>query len=799
MLKNYLKVAIRSIFRHRVYSLINLTGLAVSLAACLLIYQYVSIELSYDSFHENGDDIYRVVPSLRDDSGEWKNYAMSPMPMAPVLAEELPEIRRFTRFTNTSAAVVKVGAKCFTEKLLYADPDMLSMFTFPLNQGDPGMALVDKASVVITESMAKKYFGSDETVGKTVSIKLGGEFRDFTVTGVAADVPHNSTVSFDFLLPFPVIQELWGEPFISSWGAMVTRTYVQLADGTDPASLEEKLPATIARRAGLPDDRLDRLRLAIQPLDDVHLNPGYFNRFEPTINPLYLFVLSGIGFMLLFVACFNFTNISIGLSSVRLKEIGVRKVLGAGRVRLIRQFLAEAMFLSLMALILAVTLAEIILPTFNILTNSHLSAGEIFDWVALPSLLVLLLMVTLLAGAYPALYLSRLDPSRILKGTTRIGGSNLFTRVLIILQFAVSIFFVICTLYMSRQMDFVRKADLGFNADQVLVAPVGASEGRDVLDRLKVELVNNPAIVSMAGSRESMGRESDYAVTVVESEGVEAETFVFRMDENLISTLQMQITQGRNISTEYPSDPGRSVVINEAFANKFGWDDPVGKRIKLGFPGLEDNTGEVVGVVRDFHYLSLHSPIEPAVMFTAADFPVTRIMIRMTPDDIPGTVATIGRVWSGVAPTSPFEYYFLDDDFNLQYRLDDRWGRIIVYSAILAIFISAIGLLGVATLTLSRRTKEIGIRKVLGATVSGIVRQVNREFVILVLLANVLAFPAAYYVMSRWMQNFAYRADIGWTVYGVAAALGAVIALTTVSVQAVRAALTNPVDSLRYE
>ncbi len=811
MLKNYLKVAVRSIFKHKVYSLINLAGLGIGMALCLLIYQYVTTELSYDSFHSHRDNTYRVVSVLQNDSGEWNNRTSTPMPLGPALAENFPEIRAFTRNANTSEAVVKAGNRCFTERLLYADADMFSIFTFPLISGDSSSALRDKSSVVISEAIALKYFGHKDAMGKIVSIKMGGEFRDFAVAGVAADAPRNSTISFGIVIPIEVVIERWGPPFTTSWGAGVTRTYVQLADGVDPVEFETKFPSFLGNRSGISEDRLSRTRFVLQPLENIHLNPHFEDRNEPTTNPMYLFILSGIGFMLLFIACFNFTNISIGLSSIRLREVGVRKVLGASRVRLIRQFLVESAFLSLLALCVAIALSELMLPLLNNLANADLSSGQLFDWITLPSMMLLLLVVAVMSGAYPALYLSRLNPSQILKGTQKVGGSNMFTRTLIVLQFAVSVFFIICTLFMSKQMSYVQKADLGFNNDQVLVLPVSSSDGQEILGRLKNEIGTHPSVVSISGCRASMGRESDYAFTSAESEGVEIETFVFRIDEAFVPTLQMEMVEGRNISTEYPSDPGRAVIVNEAFVRSAGWDSPLGKPVKLNFPGLGDNdddilgprlgkkTGMVVGVVKDFHYLSLHAPILPAVMYTSVNFPVSRIMVRLTDDDIPATIGMLGGLWPEIAPSQPFEYYFLDDDFNRQYADDERWGKVIIYSAILAILISAVGLLGVATLILSRRTKEIGIRKVLGATVSGIVRQVNREFVLLVLIANLLAWPAAHWVISRWLENFAYRVDLSLTSFILAALISMVIALATVSTQAFRAARANPVDSLKYE
>jgi len=799
MLSSYLKIAARNLLKLKVYSIINIAGLAIGMALCMLIYQYVKTELTFDSFHDNRDNIYRMVPVMQQDSGEWKNFAMSPMPLGPTLVEEFPEVERFVRFTNLSEAVIKAGGRCFTDGILGADADVLKMFDFPLVEGDEDLALRDKASIVLSESAAKKYFGTTRAIDLTVAVKLGGEFREFRVTGVAADVPRSSTISFDFLLPFEVIKEVYGERFATAWGAMVTRTYVQLVDGTAATTLEDKFPAFLERRASIPPEKLAGMRLWMQPLGDVHLDPSVWNRFEPTTSPLYLYILSAIALMILVVACINFTNILTGLSLTRIKEIGVRKVIGAGRGMLIRQFLVESVFMSLIAFCGAVALAELFLPVFNNLAGSQLVPGDLFDWVTLPVGLGLLLWVALLSGGYPALILSHFEPSTILRGAQKLGGSNVITRILVTAQFSLSVLFIICLTLMSNQIDYVKSQNLGFDEEQVLVLSVTGGGGQEILQRLRSTVGSHESVVSIAGAREGLGREEDYALVLAKTEGTESLAFVFKIDENYLSTLGIELVSGREFSPEYTTDATHSILINEAFVREHKWDSPLGKEVTLGFPGLENNTGTVVGVVKDFHYLSLHSPVEPAVLHMSPVMKTAKIYVRIKPGDLSATIDLFRNTWATIAPETPFEYYFLDQDFNQQYRLDEQWGRIVSYATFFAILISAIGLFGVTTLTLNRRTKEIGIRKVLGATVSGIIVNINKEFAYLVLIANLIAWPAAYFVMDRWLQTFAYRVSLGLTPFVMAAMVSLAIAMLTISAQAFRAANANPVDSLRYE
>jgi putative ABC transport system permease protein len=799
MLKNYLNVTIRSLLRHKGYSLINIVGLAIGLAICILIFQYVHMELTYDGFHENADDIYRFVGSFQEETGEWDFSALSPIPLGPALADQYPEVIRFSRFLNRTT-VVKYNGKVFNELLLFADSEVLSMFSFDMLKGNPSVALEEKHSVILSEAAAEKYFGDSDPMGKALSIRGGDDFVDFVVTGVVKNVPHNSTIQFDFLLPYAAILDNLSPNWTDNWGALTTRTYVQVARGTSPALLEQRLPAFLdTHLRPIFGDDLDRARFHLQPLEDIHLNPRTSYRFEPANNPLYLYMLLVIGAFILVLACINVTNLAVGQASSRLKEIGTRKIVGAGRKELVKQFLGESLALTVFAMFIALVLAEILVPVFNRLANTELSINWLGDWATLPTVLGLLLLVSLVAGGYPALYLSRFNPADIIKGSVKVGRPSLLIRSLVVLQFSLSIFFIICTLLMSRQLNHVKNTDLGFEDDQVVVINTGTADGGQVLELLRNELRSHSSIESIAGSGESLGRVSTYMATVAECGGVDADCHVFRIDENYLHTMGMELIQGRDFSADFPADPRHSVLVNESFIDKFGLQSPLGKKVKVPVRALEDNVGTIVGVVKDFNYLSLHADVEPAVLHVSPSYPISYIAVKIGRENAQQTIGMLRDTWSRIVPDVPFEYYFLDEDLNRQYATEQRWSSIFGYSSFFAILIASLGLLGITILAVGRRTKEIGIRKVLGATVVGLVRLISKEFLLLVLIANLVAWPIAYYAMNRWLQSFAYRINVGWGTFLLAGILVLLIALVTVSSQAAKAALTNPVDSLRYE
>jgi len=803
MLKNNLKVALRNLLRNKSYACINIIGLAVGLAICILIFQYVYVEMSYDKFHENGKNLYRFQISKRDDSGEWDHHSLSPIPLGPVLKEKFPEIQNFTRLMNRNT-IVKANENKFNETLLFTDPDFFSVFSFELLRGNRANVLSDKYSVVISATVAEKYFGTVDALGKTLSIRRGGEFHDFTVSAVCGDIPYNSTIQFDILLPSAVLLDNMDPIFKDSWGAMTARTYIRLADGTDPSAMESKLPS--AFQSHLRDrygDEVDRVleshKFNLQPLAAIHLNPRISNTYEPVNNPVYLHILMAIGAFILILACINVINLAIGQAATRFREMGTRRILGAGRLGLVKQFLGESLILSFISLALALVLAEVSLPIFNRLAATNLSITFLSNPVLFPALIGLAILVALVAGGYPALYLTRFRPAEIVRGTAKVGGPSLFTRTLVILQFSLSIFFIICTLMMSRQLDYMKQKNLGFDHQQIVMIPIQSRDANQILELLKNELLPHSAIVAITGCRESLGRMSDFGFFTARAGEVEDGSYVFRIDGNYLSTMGIELVEGRDFSSDFPADATHSVIVNKAFAAKFGLTSPLGSKVQAQFGGLEDNTGEIIGVVENFNFLSLHSQVEPALLHISPKRRIGYAAIKVELTNLPSTLNLIKGAWTGIAPDLPFEYYFLDDDFNRQYQAEERWSAIFGYSSFFAILIASLGLLGITALALSRRTKEIGIRKVLGATVTGLVRLVTKEFLLLVLIANLLAWPAAFYAMRIWMQGFAYKSKLGLEIFIFSALLALAIAFITASYQAARAAIANPVDSLRQE
>jgi putative ABC transport system permease protein len=799
MFRNYLKTSLRNLIRFKGFAFIKITGLALGMAIWILIFQYVHLEHSFDRFHENKQDIYRFTTAFQEDTGEWDYMSVAPIPLGPAIAEHYPEIENVTRFINRTT-IVSAGTKSFRESLVFTEPAFFDMFSFDVLQGNPGEALKDKYNVVLTQSTAEKYFGEENPIGKTLAIKHRNEFNDFTVSAVVEDVPYNSTLQFNFLLPYETIIEQLYYDWVENWGAFTTRTYIQLAEGADPVQLEQKVPQFLdSFLRPIFDERVDRARFHLQPMTDIHLNTSLTNRYEPVNNPVYLQILLAIGSFILILACINVINLGIGQATTRFKEMGARRIFGSGRTSLIMRLLGESILLSFMSLLIALVLVEILIPLFNHMANTHISIGVLFNPITIPVLLGLVLLVAIISGGYPAFHLSRFRPAEIVKGSAQVGGPSFFTRVLVILQFAFSIFFIICTFTMSRQLQFLNGQNLGFDDDHVVVIPTLGQKGDQVLEIFRNELGAYPAIKNIAGCGESLGRMDDYGLILTEVDGVESGTYIFRIDENYIATMGMEILQGRNFSAEYPTDATKSVIVNEAFVKTHNLENPLGKRFEAHFGSLEDGKGTIIGVVKDFNFLSLHTEIEPALLHVSPNRRIAYVLVRIDPMDISKTIALLRDTWTGIAPHLPFDYYFLDEDFNRQYIQEENWRSIFTYSSLFAILIASLGLFGISILALSRRTKEIGIRKVLGATASGLVRVVTKEFVMLVLIANLVAWPVAFYILDKWLQNFAYRITVGIDLFIVAGLLTLLTALVTVSIQVFRAVVANPVNALRYE
>ena len=806
MFLNYLKIAFRILRKQKIYAFINVFGLAIGLASCMLIYLFVRDEWSYDQFHENDDNLYRVYITEDPPDRDPFSYVEAPAKLAGALEESFPEVERAVRL-DVRTDVIRIGENAFNQRYHLADPDFFEVFTFPLLKGTPASALQSLNSVVITRRMALKLFGTEEVLQKRLAIKVGNRFHDFVITGVAENPPSNSSIQFDMVIPIENVKKYRSERALNAWFNVFFETYVLLSPDRDQSQFEDKL-ATVVKNHYPPEDA-NLVSLHLQPITDIHLNPDVPAGFEPTSNPIYSYILIAIALLVLGLACINFTTLAIGRAASRNQEVGIRKVLGASKIQLVKQFWDEAFLMSFLALLTALLMVELFLPSFNNLAGKQLALR--IDSMSLFAVAIVTLLAGMLAGGYPAVVLSRPSPITTINGVDESGNPRLFGMSLIVLQFTLSICLIASTLIMADQLHYLRNKNLGFDKEHVVVirnyAP--GSDSWAVVARFRQALASHPEIQSVSGAS------SNFAMLWTQM-GFKADDGAFKqfhqltVDDRYIPTMEIELVEGRNFSSEFGTDSTKAVIVNQTLAKYFGWESAVGKKI----PGARFPSHRIIGVVKDFHFDALRSEIAPLAMVlnpttllrgindistSLSPRTLNFIYVRISPKNISQTMQLLKATWKDVAANQPFSFSFLDEDIERQYRQDERWGKIVGYASTLAILIAAMGLFGLTTLVVSKRTKEIGIRKVLGATVANVVALLSRDFVKLVLVANVIAWPVAWYAMNKWLQNFAYRIDISWWVFALAGGLALVIALLTVSTQAIKVALANPVESLRYE
>ncbi len=806
MFKNYLKTAIRNLLKHKTHSFINVFGLAVGIACCILIFSFVLNEWSYDRFHENADNIYRVINEQTSPTAGKRLAAITPFPLAPALLESYPEIKTAVRLAQTKAAV-KYQEKVFSERLVFADAAIFEMFSFPMRAGNSATALQTPNAVVISEAIARKYFGAETPLGHRLSMWIENEARDFVVAGVVENVPENSSIQFGLLLPFVQCPEY--ENQAGNWGSSNAESYIQLSPSAKTEELERKLPAFVQRyfaeriRRGQEQGALvqgdEAMRLRLQPLQDIHLSPEVRSGLESPGNPIYSYVLSGIALLVLLIACINFMTLAISRAASRAGEVGVRKVLGAIRIQIMKQFWGEALLMSLLALLLGIALAELFLPAFNELAQKNLHITYFSRFSVSAALIGLMLFVALVAGSYPAFLLSRFQPAEVLKSkliSSRSGaGESWFRRTLMVAQFTLSIALISGAIVMSRQLAFLRTKNLGYQPEQVIVVPTYSfgDAGMRLIERVRNELSGNQNILSVSSINNAFTR--GWMNTELKANERSSRVWVYLVGEDFLQTLGIQFAAGQDFPPASTAAPEalRPVIVNEALAKAFGWEHAIGEELEF------ERKLRIIGVVKDFHSRSLHHEIEPTILALNPRWSSTNLLVRISAKEIPRALAALETGWKRAAPSKPFDYFFLDEDVHQQYQAEARWGKIVRYASVLAIFIACLGLFGLAAILSTRRTKEIGIRKVLGASIASIVNLLSKEFVKLIFIANLLAWPLAYFAMSKWLQNFAYRIDIGWAVFALAGGLAVLIALLTVGTQAIKAALANPVEALRYE
>jgi putative ABC transport system permease protein len=800
MFWSYVKVSLRNMIRQKEYSLINVAGLAVGMTCCVLILLWVVNELSFDRYHENADRIYRLC--LDANIGTQLRAPVTMAPAAPALISELPEVAHGARIASPERVSVEYQDRTFQEDDVgYADNSIFDIFTFPFVSGAPQTALAAPYSVVITEDMAKKYFGDQEPVGKILRFD---DEADFTVTGVVKNVPPNSHFSFNMLRSFETLSREDPE-LMEAWVAARFYTYLLLAEDCDPAELEEKFAAFVERHMG---DILSAIggtvKLFLQPLTRIHLYSDFGADLSANGDITRVYLFSGIALFVLLIACFNFVNLATARSATRAREVGMRKTLGAGRGKLIAQFLGESLIYSFISIALACILLEIALPLFNSLAERQLSLNYFQSPWLIPGLAGLALVVGLLAGCYPAFFLSSFRPVRVLKGgwSTTASGSG-FRRVLVVAQFVISITLIIGTITIYNQIDFMKNKKLGFDKEHVLVIPSMNQAMALSYPSIRDELMNIAGVTAVGASSVVPGRGLTKSLFFPEgfSDSQPQTMDYLLVDPAYIPAMGMEIAAGRNFSADFATDSTESAIINQTAARRFGWDNPIGKTFRL--PRLPGDEGEpvivtVIGVVKDFHMVSLHQKIEPQIIFYDIGS-VNNISVRIAPENITHTMDLLEKEWKKINPQRPFDYFFMDESFNSQYQAEERLGTITLYFGLLAVFIGCLGLFGMSSYAAEQRTKEIGVRKVLGATVAGIVLLLSKEFTRWVLVANIIAWPAAYLLADRWLEDFAYRISISWTTFVLAGFLALLIALATVSFQAVKAALANPVETLGYE
>ncbi len=798
MFKNYFKTAWRNIVRNKALSFIKILRLSIGLTVCILIFLYSKDEITFDRFHANNENIYRVIQDMRvgDDAHKLSITASS---LGEAFQTEIPEVRASVRLSGISATVNR-GDDVFAENLSVADNNFFSVFSFNLVSGNTASILKDVYSIVLTESTAKKYFGSTKNaIGKILQLNTGHEFENFTVTGIAADTPQNSTIRFDMLIPFDFFKK--GLP-ASDWVGGSLNTFLLLAPQADKHTVIKKMQAIFDKNTSAQKQEAEKqmhttvsISLDLQALSNIHLNKelGAFNGLTEASSPVYSYVLSSIAFFILLIACINFINLSIGQSLKRSREIGIRKVIGGSRKQLIVQFFTEAFLVSLFAFVLAIIIAIVILPLFNELANKKLSLSYLANGWLYAEWFALLLATSLIAGFYPSIILSGFQPLKVLSGRYKLMGKNYFSKSLIVFQFALAIFLIIGTIAVYAQLNFLFRQSLGYDSSNLVKINLPAGKDKDKFVALfKSELSGKQNIIKIAA------RNGGTMSIAVQAKGKQINVDLNNIDENYFPAFKIPVIAGRNFSPDFAADSLQSAIINESFAKQAGWqtNEAVGKTFRM----MEDNKIlTVTGVVKDYHYNSLKSKIEPQVFTLGHGNSYGQLWIKIKPDNIPATLNLLAQTFHKLSPLYPYSYAFMDAINAHNYENETRWKQIISISAILFIFISCIGLFGLSMLSVEQRTKEIGIRKVLGAAVSRIIVLISKEFIILISISFVVAVPVGYYFINKWLQDFAYRINISWWMFAFAGVFVIAIALITISFQAIKAAIANPVKSLRTE
>ncbi len=790
MLNNYLKITLRKIKRQKGFSLINTAGLAIGIACCILILQYIRYEFSFDKFHENSMSIYRVVQKKEGKIYQGTDTFNSvPAILAPSVRSDFPEDAKVTIVRNYDRQVRYKNRQFYEKRFLYVETQFLEIFSFPVVRGDTKTALKEPYTVMITRNMAQKYFGEEDPVDKTININ---NEQDYRITGILENVPDNSHLKFDFLASFSTLLSTWGQNQLTSWQNSSVWTYIQLAKNHNPQKFNSQLEKyKTVGFSGHPAS------FHLQPLTDIHLGQKVAFDLPGKGDIRYIYLYSAITLFILLIACFNYMNLSIARSFTRGKEIGIRKVVGAKRKSIIFQFLGESLVLSLSSLVLALLLVRLALPVFNYLTERNIQFDLSTDIASIFYLIGLGIFAGLIAGIYPAMFLSSFKTARVLKGRTKsISKSSTFLRnALIIVQFTVSICLIICALVINHQLHYIKNTKLGLDKESIITIPMPNERMWKKYNVFKSEVSQQANILDITASK-SLPTEVDNTAQIRlggQNQGEMLRVWVNWVDFNFIDFYKIKIIRGRNFIRDSPQDLKDAYIINETAARAIGFEKAVGEKFKTGRTG-----GQIIGIVEDFHFAPLHSKIEPLSLKLDPGY-LKVLSVRTNSLDISNTLTFIQNKWKKVFPDFPFVFSFLDKRMENMYKTEMKLGQSFNYFTAIAILLSCLGLLGLASYMAEKKTKEIGIRKVLGATVPNILLLLTKEFTRFVFLANIIAWPVAYFLMNKWLQNFAYRVNIGLWIFVISAFLALFMALLTISYQSIKAATANPVDSLRYE
>jgi putative ABC transport system permease protein len=800
MFKNYFTVAFRNLLRNKIYASINVAGLSIGLACAMLIILYVKDEVSYDRFHGNVNSIYRIVTqSIDKNGGKGRKDPNTGYLQGPRFMQNIPGIKYFVRIQSGNENI-KTGTEVKDQDLLFVDSTFFDVFSFPLVSGNRHTCLKDLSSIVLSEDAAKKQFGTTDVVGKLVMLKDDSVFAPHKITAVAKKCPQNSSIKFDVLLP---IRESKDDALNSeNWFNFFLNTFIVLDPHANVQNVESKMQKFYA------EDSKDAIRsltakfgsevmnwksdYLLQPFLNMHMStelPSQ-NGLTDASNPMYSYILSGIALFVLLIACINFVNLTVARSVKRAKEIGIRKVVGGDRKQLIIQFLGESFLLCIIAFALAIGLVQLILPVFNNLSNKALALSYLFDTKLVAGYILLFIITALLAGFYPAIVLSGYNPVQTLYSRFNFAGKNYLQKSLVVLQFALASFLIIATFTIYKQFNFLTTEKLGYD-DNDLVLVHKDFKTHDEAQLFKNELLKEPNILSVAP------RNGGQWGTIAKINNDSTINFDYEtVDESYLSTLKIPLVQGRNFSPDYPSDSANSVLVNESFVKKAEWKNPIGQIVNFWYDNKEYN---VIGVVKDYHYLSLSQKIGPQLFTMKKDNSYGMVYIKIKPNTAAANLGTIQKIFKQLFPLSPYSYTFMNDKNRKSYEAEAKWKQIMLFGAILTIFISCIGLFGLSVLSAEKRTKEIGIRKVLGASVKRVVSILSKDFLKLVCISLVIAIPAAWLAANKWLESYPYRITLNWWLFGSGGILVILIALITVSFQAIKAAVANPVKSLRTE